>query len=183
MTGKGPIVGYLSQASSLIRSLDVTQIDTMVGYLRRLRDRNGRLFVIGNGGGHGAHMAADFRKIARIESYAWGENVSDLTAYTNDLGWASATTNWLEDSRCGKNDAVFVLSVGGASRDLSQNLKEAIFWAKGGPVILGIVGQNGGYTATHAAACIIIPSGSTPHVEGIQCVLWHLLVTELADLP
>lgn len=172
---------YLAQAATILRRLDLSQITVMVDYLRRLRDRQGRLFIIGNGGGHGAHMAADFRKIARIESYAWGENVSDLTAYANDLGWAAATTNWLADSRCGKNDAVFVLSVGGATREVSQNLKEAIFWAKSGPVVLGIVGQDGGYTATHADACIIIPSGATPHVEGIQCVLWHLLVEALRE--
>jgi D-sedoheptulose 7-phosphate isomerase len=178
-----PVSAHLSQTAGILQRLDVQQIQTTVDYLRRLRDRDGRLFIIGNGGGQGSHMAADFRKIARIQTYAWGENVHDLTAYTNDLGWASATTNWLEDSRCGRNDAVFVMSVGGASREVSQNLKEAIFWAKSGPVILGIVGQNGGYTATHADACIIIPSGATPHVEGIQSVLWHLLVTELAGLP
>jgi D-sedoheptulose 7-phosphate isomerase len=159
----------------------VEQARTMVDYLDRLRERSGRLFIIGNGGGagHASHAAADFRKIARIESYAWGENLSDLTAYTNDHGWAASTVSWLQDSRCGKDDALLVFSVGGASRDVSVNLKEAIFWAKGGPTILGIVGGNGGYVAEHADCAVIIPSTSTPVVEGIQAVVWHAIVTEL----
>jgi D-sedoheptulose 7-phosphate isomerase len=173
---------YLLEVSEIIDRIPRFTCDSMVGYLSRLRDREGRLFIIGNGGGagHASHAAADFRKIAHIETYAWGENVSDLTAYTNDHGWAASTSSWLADSNCGKKDAVMVFSVGGASREVSQNLKEAVFWAKGGPAVLGIVGQNGGYVALHADCCIIIPSASTPHVESIQAVLWHGLVTALA---
>lgn len=173
---------YLDQTAAICDQLDRLQIVRMVDRLEQLRQRGGRLFLIGNGGGagHASHAAADFRKIARIEAYAWGENLSDLTAYTNDHGWAASTTSWLEDCRCGRNDAVLVFSVGGTSRLVSVNLKEAIFWAKGGPTVLGIVGQSGGYVAEHADCHILIPSTATPHVEGFQAILWHLLVTELA---
>jgi D-sedoheptulose 7-phosphate isomerase len=171
----------IRQTVATLEKLNRRQTRRMFLALEKLRNRPGRLFIIGNGGGHGAHAAADFRKIAKIETYAWGENVSDLTAYTNDIGWAASTTNWLTDSRCGPGDAILVLSVGGASRDVSVNLKEAIFWAKGGPTVLGIVGQNGGYTAEHADVCVTIPSTSTPVVEAIQAVIWHHLVTELAE--
>lgn len=174
---------YLYQHAHILNQIDRAQCDMMLGYLRRLRDREGRLFIIGNGGGagHASHAAADFRKIGGIEAYAWGENVSDLTAYANDYGWAAATASWLADSNCGKRDAVLVFSVGGASREVSQNLKEAVFWAKGGPAVLGIVGSEGGYVAAHADCTIIIPTDSTPHVESAQAVLWHGLVTELAQ--
>lgn len=176
--GEAPVIdAYLDQTATIARLLDQAQIDTVLGELRQLRARRGRLFIIGNGGGQGSHAAADFRKIAGIEAYAWGENVHDLTAYTNDHGFACATARWLEDSRCGKNDAVLVFSVGGASRTVSVNLKEAVFWALSGPRVLGIVGGEGGYVQRHADACIVIPSTSTPHVEGFQAVLWHLLVT------
>ena len=172
-------VAFLDETVELIAQLDTNQIGRMLTELRALRDRDGRLFLIGNGGGagHASHAAADFRKIGRIEAYAWGDNVSDLTAYTNDLGWAASVASWLQDSRCGPNDAILVFSVGGASRDVSVNLKEAMFWAKAGPRVLGIVGSPGGYTAAHGDAVIVIPTGSTPQVEGIQAVLWHLLVT------
>ena len=169
--------GYLEQTAAIAANLDRAQIEAVLDELRALRDQGGRLFVIGNGGGQGSHAAADFRKIAGIEAYAWGENVHDLTAYTNDHGFACSTARWLEDSRCGHRDAILVFSVGGASRTVSVNLKEAVFWAKGGPKILGIVGGNGGYVRDHADACIVIPSTATPHVEGFQAVLWHLLVT------
>jgi phosphoheptose isomerase len=174
-------VDVIRQTVATLGQLNRRQTRRMYLELYGLRSRYGRLFIIGNGGGHGAHAAADFRKIAEIETYAWGENVHDLTAYANDCGWESSTANWLADSNCGKNDAVLVLSVGGASRDVSVNLKEAIFWAKGGPTVLGIVGQNGGYTAEHADVCVTIPSTSTPVVEAIQAVIWHHLVTELAE--
>jgi D-sedoheptulose 7-phosphate isomerase len=174
-------VRYLEETARLARAIDTGQVDAVLDHLRKVRIAGGRLFLIGNGGGagHASHAAADFRKIARIESYAWGENVSDLTAYTNDHGWAGATANWLEDSRAGKNDAVLVFSVGGASREVSQNLKEAVFWAKGGPAVLGIVGANGGYVAKYADACVVLPTDETPHVEGLQAVLWHCMVEAL----
>lgn len=176
------IADYLERTAALALLIDRAQIHAVLGELLAVRNRSGRLFLIGNGGGagHASHAAADFRKIARIESYAWGENVSDLTAYTNDEGWSCATARWLEDSHAGKNDAVFVFSVGGASREVSSNLKEAIFWAKGGPRVLGICGENGGYLAEHGDAVIVLPSGETPHVEGFQAVVWHLLASALA---
>lgn len=172
---------YLVNASRTLDNLDVEEVGAVLTELELLKARGGRLFLIGNGGGagHASHAAADFRKIAGIEAYAWGENLSDLTAYVNDHGWESATANWLADSRCGPNDAVLVFSVGGTSREISVNLKEAIFWAKGGPTVLGIVGSSGGYVAQNADAWIRIPSGETPHVEGTQAVLWHLLCTAL----
>ena len=176
------MVDVLQGALQAVNNLDRTQIGLVLAHLRTTRAEKGRLFCIGNGGGagHASHAAADFRKLARIETYAWGDNVSDLTAYTNDHGWASATASWLDDSDCGRDDAILVFSVGGGSRDTSVNLKEAIFWAKGGPTILGIVGAAGGYTAQHADATIVIPSFSTPIIEGVQAVVWHHIVNELA---
>lgn len=172
---------FLTQTAALIELIDRSQVETLITELRRVRDERGRLFLIGNGGGagHASHAAADFRKIGGIEAYAWGENVSDLTAYVNDHGWACSTARWLDDSHCGPGDAVLVFSVGGASRTVSQNLKEAIFYAKAGARVLGIVGQAGGYVAQHADAYILIPTSSTPQVEGIQAVLWHHIVTAL----
>lgn len=173
---------YLVHASRTLDAIDTAEVSNVLIELERVRARGGRLFLIGNGGGagHASHAAADFRKIARIEAYAWGENLSDATAYINDYGWESAVANWLADSRCSHRDAILVFSVGGSSRQVSVNLKEAIFWAKGGPTVLGIVGADGGYVAEHADAYIRIPSTDTPHVEGTQAVLWHLLVSELA---
>jgi D-sedoheptulose 7-phosphate isomerase len=178
-----PVAQYLYGAVSTLKQLDQSQIDRVLDQLRRLRDRDGRLFIIGNGGGagHASHAAADFRKIARIESYAWGENVSDLTAYVNDCGWEVAIRHWLQDSRCDSIDAIFVLSVGGGGNGVSANLSEAMSWARRQIVpVLGIVGGAGGDVSRLADACIVIPSLSTPHVEGVQAVLWHLLVSELA---
>lgn len=171
----------IAQTVRALTAIDNGQFTAMVGYLQRLRERPGRLFLIGNGGGagHASHAAADFRKIANIESYAWGENVSDLTAYANDLGWKASVANWLQDSRVGAGDAILVFSVGGASDDISANIKWAMSWAKGGPSILGIVGAAGGEVARYADCTLIIPSLSTPVVEGVQAVLWHSLVVAL----
>lgn len=175
------MVDSLTQVAAILDRIDRAEVEAVTQELRGLQARDGRLFVIGNGGGagHASHAAADFRKIAGIESYAWGENVSDLTAYVNDHGWACSTARWLEDSRCGPGDALLMFSVGGASREVSQNLKEAIFFAKDGARILGIVGERGGYLARYGDAVIRIPSGATPFVEGIQAVLWHCIVTAL----
>lgn len=167
----------IQASQQALGNLDRSQIATFTTALRNL---TGRAFILGNGGSHGAHMAADLRKIGRIEAYAWGENVHDLTAYVNDEGWASACVNWLMDSHCGARDTIIILSVGGASREVSVNLKETIYWAKGGPTILGIVGTAGGYVAQYADHSIIIPSFSTPVVEGLTAVVWHHVVAELA---
>jgi D-sedoheptulose 7-phosphate isomerase len=172
------VVDFLTTTADLLARIDRAEVERVAIELRQLA---GRLFIIGNGGGagHASHAAADFRKIAGIEAYAWGENVSDLTAYVNDHGWECSTARWLEDSRCGHGDALLVFSVGGSSRDVSANLKEAMFFAKGAARILGIVGEKGGYVAKNADAYIRIPTSSTPQVEGIQAVLWHHLVTSL----
>lgn len=175
------IASTLADTSAALRRLDIGQLNIMASYLRRLRDRNGRLFLIGNGGGagHASHAACDFSKIARIPSYAWGDNASELTAWANDENWESSIANWLTSHQCGKNDALMVFSVGGASDDISRNLKWALSWAKDGPVILGIVGATGGEVARYSSCCVIIPSFSTPIVEGLQAVVWHTLVTVL----
>lgn len=174
---------YLNEASRVLDKIDVGQVRAVLDVLLETRERGGRLFLIGNGGGagHASHAAADFRKIGRLEAYAWGENVSDLTAYVNDDGWACSVARWLADSRCGRNDCVLVFSVGGASDTVSENLKWAMSWAKDGPAIVGIVGAHGGEVARYATEYVTIPSIETPHVEGTQAVLWHLLVTGMVQ--
>ena len=167
----------IQAAQHALDNVDRTQIATLT-YV--LRNTTGRVFILGNGGSHGAHMAADLRKLGRVEAYAWGENPHDLTAYVNDLGWPSACVNWLVDSHCGPRDTIIILSVGGASREVSVNLKEAIYWAKGGPTVCGIVGAAGGYTAAHADVTVVIPSFSTPVVEGVTSVICHHIVNEIA---
>lgn len=177
------LANYLADTRAILGRIDRSQLRTMNGYLARLRDRKGRLFLIGNGGGagHASHAACDFTKLARIPSYAWGDNASELTAWANDESWDSSIANWLSSHRVDKNDAVLVFSVGGASDTISRNLKWAMSWAKDGPVILGIVGAAGGEVARYSACCVVIPSFSTPIVEGLQAVIWHGLVTELAE--
>jgi D-sedoheptulose 7-phosphate isomerase len=183
--GPDPMIAdYLADTRNVLARISRTQITTMIGYLTRLRDtKHGRLFIIGNGGGqgHASHAACDFTKIARIPSYAWGDNASQLTAYANDNSWESGIACWLDDHHCGKSDAILVFSVGGASDTVSANLKWAMSWAKDGPVILGIVGAAGGEVARYSAASIVIPSFSTPIIEGLQAVIWHGLVGELAQ--
>lgn len=173
----------LADTSAALRKIDHGQLRMMLGYLTRLRDtKQGRLFILGNGGGagHASHAACDFTKIAGIPSYAWGDNASQLTAYANDESWEAGVACWLHDHRVDKNDALLVFSVGGASDDISRNLKWAMSWAKDGPVILGIVGAAGGEVARYSACTVVIPSFSTPIVEGLQAVVWHTLVAELA---
>lgn len=171
---------FLDDTVTILAGIDPVSVEEMLIELRTVRGRRGRLFFVGNGGGagHASHAAADFRKIGGIESYAWGDNVSDLTAYVNDVSWEASTARWLEDSDYAHGDALFVFSVGGASDEVSANLKWAMSYASG-TTILGIVGANGGEVARYATAHIKIPTTSTPQVEGIQAVLWHMLVTEL----
>ena len=171
---------FLEETADILKDIDRLQVHAVIEELRALRDRHGRLFVIGNGGGagHASHASADFRKIGRIESYAWGENISDVTAYINDVSWEACIARWLEDSKFTTNDAVLVFSVGGASDTVSANLKWAMSYAMGA-TILGIVGADGGETARYGDAVIRIPTTSTPQVEGIQAVLWHMVVSAL----
>ena len=177
---------YLAEVVDVARKLDSSVIEKVVTELVELRDRRGRLFFLGVGGSAGncSHAVNDFRKIVGIEAYTPTDNVSELTARVNDDGWESVFANWLKVSRLTNQDMVFVLSVGGGDleRNISPNLVRALEFArKVGARICGIVGRNGGYTATDADACVIIPTVNketvTPHAEAFQAVVWHLLVS------
>jgi D-sedoheptulose 7-phosphate isomerase len=177
---------YLSETVRIISQLDVKVIDRMVELIADARRRGGRLFVLGVGGSaaNASHAVNDFRKIVGIEAYTPTDNVSELTARTNDEGWASVFEQWLRVSRLSSSDLVLVFSVGGGSPDLqvSPNLVAALKYAKSlGAGIIGIVGRDGGYTAQVAEACVIVPTVNaahvTPHAETVQAVLWHLLVS------
>ncbi|MEO6726886.1 MAG: SIS domain-containing protein [Blastocatellia bacterium] len=177
---------YLAEARAITAQLDSAAIERMVALLVKLRERGGRLFLLGVGGSaaNASHAVNDFRKITDIEAYAPTDNVSELTARTNDDGWETVFANWLRGSRLNDRDMVFVFSVGGGNleRNVSPNLVRALEYAKQvGAVIAGIVGRDGGYTAQVADACVIIPTVNpvnvTPHTEAFQAVVWHLLVS------
>ncbi len=177
---------YLTQTKQIIDALDVAAIEAMVRILADVRERGGRLFILGVGGGsaNAAHAVNDFRKIVGIEAYAPTDNVSELTARTNDDGWASVFEAWLRTSRINAKDAVFVFSVGGGDleNNVSPNLVAALTLAKSvGAAICGVVGRDGGFTAKSADACVVIPTVNpvhvTPHTEAFQAVVWHLLVS------
>jgi D-sedoheptulose 7-phosphate isomerase len=177
---------HLNEAMEIIGRLDVAAIETMAIMLARLRGDGGRLFFLGVGGSAAncSHAVNDFRKIVGIEAYAPTDNVSEVTARTNDEGWASIFVEWLKVSRLKSTDMLFVLSVGGGNleKNISPNLVSALQYAKQiGAKVLGVVGRDGGYTATVADACVIIPTVNpntvTPHSEAFQAVVWHLLVS------
>jgi D-sedoheptulose 7-phosphate isomerase len=177
---------HLREAKSIIDRLDVDVIDRMANLLARTAADGGRLFFLGVGGSAGncSHAVNDFRKIAGIEAYAPTDNVSELTARTNDEGWDTVFREWLRVSRLAAKDAVFVFSVGGGDleKNISPNLVRALDYAKDrGAKILGVVGRDGGYTAKVGDAVCIIPTVNseavTPHTEAFQAVIWHLLVT------
>ena len=177
---------HLNEAASIIQQIDVSAIERMADLLADVKRRGGRLFFLGVGGSAGncSHAVNDFRKIVGIESYAPTDNVSELTARTNDEGWATIFVEWLKVSRLCANDAVFVLSVGGGNleKNVSPNLVTALQHAKTvGASITGVVGRDGGYTAKVADACVVIPTVNpetiTPHSEAFQAVVWHLLVS------
>ena len=158
----------------------------MATELSNLRNRKGRLFFIGSGGGagHSSHAVCDFRKLANIECYTPSDNISELTARVNDDGWDSAYSNWLKVSKFNSNDALFVFSVGGGSKEknISVNLVNCISLANDlGASVMGVVGRDGGYTKKSSELTIVIPtideSLVTPHTEGWQAVLWHLLIS------
>src|SRR5215813_4807046 len=178
---------YLAEAGQIIQQLDDRALDRIVVLLAETRASGGRLFVLGVGGSaaNASHAVNDFRKIAGLEAYAPTDNVSELTARTNDDGWASVFEGWLRVSRLGPNDLVLVFSVGGgnAEKNVSPNLIAALRHAKEiGARIAGVVGRDGGYTAKVADVCVIIPTVNpdhvTPHTEAFQAVVWHLLVTD-----
>jgi D-sedoheptulose 7-phosphate isomerase len=177
---------HLAETSEIVQKLDLEALENMVNLLADVRLRGGRLFFLGVGGSaaNASHAVNDFRKIAGIESYAPTDNVSELTARTNDEGWASVFVEWLKGSRLQPKDALVVLSVGGGNleKNVSPNLVFALQYAKEiGASILGIVGRDGGYTAKVADACCIVPTVNpqnvTPHSETFQAVIWHLLVS------
>jgi D-sedoheptulose 7-phosphate isomerase len=177
---------YLAEAKQVIDALDVGAIEQMASLLETTREGGGRLFILGVGGSaaNASHAVNDFRKIAGIEAYAPTDNVSELTARTNDEGWSTVFVEWLRVSRLKPHDILLVLSVGGGDleKNVSPNLVMALQYAQevGTPVI-GIVGKDGGYTAKVAAACVIVPTVNpdhvTPHSEAFQAVVWHLLVS------
>jgi D-sedoheptulose 7-phosphate isomerase len=177
---------YLEEASRILQLLDVERLEEMAESLAALRERGGRLFFLGVGGSasNASHATNDFRKIAGFEAYAATDNVAELTARTNDDGWASTFSEYLRGSRLSPVDGVFVLSVGGgdAERNISPNVVEAVRLANGiGATVFGIVGRDGGYTAASADHCIVVPTVSaatvTPHTESVQAIVWHLLVS------
>jgi D-sedoheptulose 7-phosphate isomerase len=180
---------YLRETVALVDALDVDAIEALATGLAARRDRGGRLFILGVGGsaGHAGHAVNDFRKLCEFEAYAPTDNVSELTARTNDEGWETTFSAWLRGSRIGADDAVLVFSVGGgdADRGVSANLVRALDAARdAGAGVFGIVGRDGGHTADVADACVIVPpefpEHVTPHTEGLCAVVWHLLVTHPA---
>lgn len=177
---------YLSEAGRIIQQLDVGAIDRVVQLLAETRARGGRLFILGVGGSaaNASHAVNDFRKLANLEAYTPTDNVSELTARTNDEGWASVFEGWLRVSRLRREDLVMVFSVGGGNveKQISPNLVAALEYAKSvGARVAGVVGRDGGYTAKVADACVIVPTVDpmhvTPHTEAFQAVVWHLLVS------
>ena len=177
---------YIAEAAQVLQRLDQEAIERLVALLVALRQRAGRLFILGVGGsaGNASHAVNDFRKICGIEAYTPTDNVSELTARVNDDGWETSFASWLKVSRLGPQDMVLVFSVGGGDleRNISPNLVRALELARqAGAAIGGIVGRDGGYTAKVADACVIVPTiraeTVTPHAEAFQAVVWHLLVS------
>jgi D-sedoheptulose 7-phosphate isomerase len=180
---------FLSETNAILAAIDCNEIEALATGLRAVRDRSGRLFILGVGGsaGHASHAVNDFRKICGFEAYTPTDNVSELTARVNDDGWESSFSEWLKVSRLDGDDAVLVFSVGGgdAERNVSVNLVRALELASSrSAAIFGIVGRDGGYTRTVASSCVVIPplfaDRVTPHTEGLCAVVWHLLVSHPA---
>lgn len=180
---------HLAEVIEIAKALDVEAIEKVAIELAAVRERGGRLFLLGVGGSAAncSHAVNDFRKLAGIEAYAPTDNVSELTARTNDEGWETVFAAWLRTSRLDARDLVWVMSVGGgnAEKNISANLVSALrFACERGARIVGIVGRDGGYTAQVAHACVIVPTVNpetvTPHSEAFQAVVWHLLVSHPA---
>ncbi len=177
---------FLREVGEIAAKLDTAAIEKVAAMLAAIRAQSGRLFILGVGGSaaNASHAVNDFRKLTGIEAYAPTDNVSELTARTNDEGWATVFASWLEVSHLGSRDAVLIFSVGGGSveRNVSPNIVAALDYAKSvGAKTMGIVGRDGGYTAKVADACVVIPTVDpdriTPHAEAFQAVVWHLLVS------
>lgn len=177
---------YLSTTIDIIKKIDQAKVEKIVDVLNGVRSGDGRLFLIGSGGGagHASHAACDFRKLCNIEAYAPYDNVSELTARVNDEGWEVSLINWLRVSKFNSKDCVFIFSVGGgnAEKNISPNLVVVLKYAREiGAKIVGVVGKDGGYAAKVGDAVVIVPTENpnwiTPLTEGFQAVIWHLLVT------
>ena len=180
---------FVDESVDVLTSIDTDMIERVAEGLAAVRDRGGRLFILGVGGsaGHASHAVNDFRKICAFEAYTPTDNVSELTARVNDEGWDTTFTEWLKGSRLSGRDALMIFSVGGgnAEKQVSTNLVAALeLGRERGCAIFGIVGRDGGMTAQTADACVIIPplyaDHVTPHTEGLCAVLWHLLVSHPA---
>jgi D-sedoheptulose 7-phosphate isomerase len=177
---------HLAEAAAILSRIDAASIERVAETLASVRSRGGRLFFLGVGGSAGncGHAVNDFRKLAGFEAYAPTDNVSELTARTNDEGWETVFVEWLKGSRLRREDALVVFSVGGGSleKNISPNLVRALQYAREvGCAVVGVVGRDGGFTATVADACVIVPTVNpetiTPHSEAFQAVVWHLLVS------
>ena len=177
---------HMKEAGEIIRKIDLSAIEKMADLLVTVKAEGGRIFFLGVGGSAGncSHAVNDFRKIVGIECYAPTDNVSELTARTNDDGWASVFVEWLKVSKLQSKDALFIFSVGGGNleKNISPNLVEAIKLAKTVDAkVIGVLGRDGGYTAQASDACVIVPvvnpDNITPHSEAFQAVVWHLLVS------
>ena len=177
---------FLNEALEIIKMIDKIALERLIKELVSVREHGGRLFILGVGGsaGHASHAVNDFRKLCRLEAYSPTDNVSELTARTNDEGWETTFSVWLEISRASERDAIMVFSVGGGDeqRNISTNIVRAVDYAsEKGCKILGIVGRDGGYVAKKSDACVIIPplfpDRITPHTEGLCAVIWHLIVS------
>ncbi len=186
---KDYIDDFLKEVKQIADLVDKSSIQKMVEILKDVRDRNGRLFILGIGGGaaHASHAVNDFRKLAGIESYAPTDNVSELTARVNDEGWPMVFAHWLKTSSLNSKDALLVFSVGGGNieQNVSINIVEALKLAQTvGAQILGIVGRDGGHTKKVANACVVVPvvnpEAVTAHTESFQAVIWHLIVSHPA---
>ena len=180
---------FLAEAAEILKKIDTAAVERVAGLLADCRTRGGRLFILGVGGSaaNASHAVNDFRKICGLEAYAPTDNVSELTARTNDEGWAGVFESWLRVSRLRPADALLIFSVGGGNleKQVSPNLVAAIRFAKEtGATVTGIVGRDGGYTAQAADACVVVPTVNpthvTPHAEAFQAVIWHLLVSHPA---
>lgn len=178
--------GFLKESIEILQKIDAAEIDRLSEGLAKVRSGGGRLFILGVGGsaGHASHAVNDFRKICGFEAYCPTDNVSELTARTNDEGWDTTFSEWLKGSRIRKEDGVLIFSVGGGNKEknVSVNLVRALEVAKQvGASIYGIVGKDGGYTKQVANACVIVPTVNperiTPHTEGMAAVVWHLVVS------
>jgi len=177
---------HMAETSKVLRQLDIDSIEKMAEILAKTRESGGRLFILGVGGSaaNSSHAVNDFRKICGIESYAPTDNVSELTARTNDEGWESVFVEWLKISQLNEKDCILVFSVGGGNKEknISPNLVHALNFAKEKQSkVIGVVGRDGGYTAKVADACCIIPVtnsiNTTPHTEAFHAVVWHALVS------